>query len=177
VDPAATSAGRAAEEFPHAAIVNRARLGARLADVPAQLDAAGAGYDLVLIAAGGNDVIRGTPARAIARGLADAIARARAHGARVVVANSANVGAAPLFIWPLGALLNRRSLRARRVFARVCRAQRVSFVNFTWPPRRDPFRRDRARYFAADGLHPTADAYAHCYAVLKRRTLARALAL
>jgi lysophospholipase L1-like esterase len=176
VEPAATIAGRIAAEFPQAEVVNRAVLGARVDDVTAQLASAGDGFDVVLIAAGGNDVIRGTPPGTLAFALARAIGRARRHGARVVVANSANVGAAPLFFWPLGPLFTRRSLRVRAVFARVCRAQRACFVNFTWTTRRDPFRRDRARYFAADGLHPTADAYAHCFAVLKRRALARALA-
>ena len=81
----------------------------------------------------------------------------------VIVANSANVGAAPMFGWPLNVILSRRSLRVRRVFAQVCRRHRVRFVNFTYRFQRDAFARQREQYFAEDGLHPTSAAYGYCY--------------
>ena len=54
-------AGRLARDFPQASIENRAELGARIACVLGQLADVDAGYDAVLIAAGGNDILRRTP--------------------------------------------------------------------------------------------------------------------
>lgn len=54
-------AGRLARDFPQASIENRAELGARIACVLGQLADVNAGYDAVLIAAGGNDILRRTP--------------------------------------------------------------------------------------------------------------------
>jgi len=166
----ASVAGRLAREFPDASIENYARLGARVTTMLEQFECASGCFDAVLIAVGGNDVIHGTPERRLRAGLDAVLVRARQLSRFVIVANSANVGAAPLFGWPLNLLLSRRSLRVRRVFAQVCRQHRVRFVNFTYRGQRDAFARLRDEYFAEDRLHPSATAYGYCYAVLKRRS-------
>lgn len=163
-------AGRIAREFPHASIENHAQLGARVGNLLKQLESVSGRFDAILIGVGGNDVIRGTRERALRRGLEAVLLRAREMSRMVIVANSANVGAAPLFGWPLNLILSRRSLRVRRVFAQVCRQHRVRFVNFTYRFQRDAFARQREQFFAEDGLHPTSAAYGHCYTVLKRRS-------
>jgi lysophospholipase L1-like esterase len=173
----ASVAGRLAREFPDASVENHAEVGARVANVIDQLAAASGRFDAVLIAVGGNDVIRGTPESRVRSGLDTVLVRAREMSRFVIVANSANVGNAPLFGWPFNLLLTRRSLRLRRLFAQVCRQHRVRFVNFTYRGHRDEFARLRDEYFAEDGLHPNADAYGYCYMVLKRRSaLIRVLA-
>jgi len=170
-------AGRLARDFPLASIENRAELGARIACVLGQLREVDAGYDAVLIAAGGNDILRRTPYDALRVALEAVINRAREVAPLVIVVNSGNVGGAPLFGWPLSVVLSRRSLQVRRIFALSCRRLRAQFVNLTFVPRRDPFGRQRELYFAEDGLHPSSAAYQYCYGVLKRRTrLTRLLA-
>ena len=170
-------AGRLARDFPHASIENRAVLGARVACVLGQLAEPGGPFDAIIIAAGGNDVIRGTPHERLRAALTDVIQRARALAPLVIVVNSGNVGGAPLFCWPLNMLLSRRSLRVRRVFAQACRQLRAQFVNLTFVPERDRFARQPGLYFAEDGLHPSSAAYEYCYEVLRRRTrLGRILA-
>ena len=163
-------AGRIAREFPHASMENHAQLGARVGNLLKQLESVNGRFDAILIGVGGNDVIRGTRERALRRGLEAVLLRAREMSRMVIVANSANVGAAPLFGWPLNLILSRRSLRVRRVFAQVCRQHRVRFVNFTYRFQRDAFARQREQFFAEDGLHPTSAAYGYCYTVLKRRS-------
>ena len=169
--PAASVPGRIAAACPAVAIVNRARSGARLADVPAQLAGAGGGrWDAVLVAIGGNDVLRGTrPARA-AHDARHAIAQARRRSTRVVVASSANVGAVPAVPWPLDRLLQARTRRVRDTLADACSAHGAAFVDFYRPIGIDPFSRAPHRYFGADGLHPSDAAYALCFAVIERRT-------
>ena len=166
-----TLAGVLVAQFPSTAIENHACLGARMQDMVPQIDAAeDASYDVVLMSVGGNDIIRGTPRHLFRDALDEAIRKALALSRVVIVLNSPNVGAAPLFPWPLTILLSRRSLRIRLTFEEVCAAHPVEFVNFTFEPALDPFRRQRSVYFAADGLHPTAAAYAYCVEHLKRAT-------
>ena len=173
----ASVAGRLALEFPDASVENHAEIGARVANVLDQLSVVSGRFDAVLIAVGGNDVIRGTPESRLRSSLEAVLLRARELSRFVIVANSANVGNAPLFGWPFRLLLSRRSLRLRRVFAKACRRNRVRFVNFTYRGQRDAFARLRNEYFAEDGLHPSDVAYGYCYTVLKRRSaLIRALA-
>jgi lysophospholipase L1-like esterase len=163
-------AGRLARDFPHASIENRGELGARVADVMRQLHADEGPFDAIIIAAGGNDIIRGTRHEPLRTALTAVITRARTLAPLVIVVNSGNVGGAPLFFWPLNTVLSRRSLQVRRVFALTCRQLRAQFVNLTFVPQRDCFARRPGLYFAEDGLHPSSAAYDYCYEVLRRRT-------
>ena len=170
-------AGRLAHDFPQTSIDNRAELGARIACVRAQLADVDAGYDAVLITAGGNDILRLTSYGDLHVALEGVINRAREVAPLVIVVNSGNVGGAPLFGWPLSVLISRRSLQVRRIFVLTCRRMRAQLVNLTFAPCRDPFGRQRELYFAEDGLHPSSAAYEYCYDTLKRRTrLTRLLA-
>jgi hypothetical protein len=78
--PAASIAGLLGAAFPHVSVVNLAVNGARTLDVIMQLAGAAPGrYDLVLVHAGGNDVLRRTPfARARSAGRCADAPRAQA---------------------------------------------------------------------------------------------------
>ena len=166
-----TLAGRLIGHFPSTAVENHACIGARARDMAPQLQCAAlSAYDAVLIAVGGNDILRGTPRVAFRTQLESAITQARRLSSLVIVVNSANVGSAPLFPWPLNAMLSRRSLRVRSTFEEVCRKLDAEFVNFTFEPDADPFRQQPAIYFASDGLHPTSAAYALCVERIKSGT-------
>ena len=169
--PSETLVGHIVAQFPLTHVENHARMGARAHDMPTQLGLAEeARYDAVLIAVGGNDILRGTPRPAFQASLEQALARACALSEIVILVNCPNIGAAPLFPWPLTAILSRRSLRYRATFETVCAGHPVDFVNFTYEPKLDPFRRARSVYFASDGLHPTGAAYALCFERLKSAT-------
>ena len=173
-----TLVGHIAAQFPATTIENHARMGARAHDMQGQIGAAAlARYDAVLMAVGGNDILRGTRPADFEKALDDAIRRACALSEIVIVVNCPNIGAAPLFPWPLNVILSRRSLRYRATFEAVCAGHPVDFVNFTYAPKDDPFRRARSIYFASDGLHPTGEAYRLCFERLKTLTkLPKALA-
>lgn len=166
-----TLVGRIAAQFPATTVENHARMGARGADLKSQLQRAEAPwYDAVLIAVGGNDILRGTQPQQFRVALDQAIRVACELSTIVVVVNCPNVGAAPLFPWPLTSILSRRSLRYRATFEEVCSGHPVEFVNFIYEPKSDPFRRERAVYFASDGLHPTSAAYRLCFERLGTET-------
>jgi lysophospholipase L1-like esterase len=175
--PSETLVGHLVAHFPATCVENHARMGARAADVATQLELAEERrYDAVLIAVGGNDILRGTPRDAFQASLDRTLARACALSDVVILVNCPNVGSAPLFPWPINAILSRRSLRYRATFEAVCAGRPVEFLNFTFEPKLDPFRRARSVYFASDGLHPTGAAYRLCVERLKSATrLPRAL--
>jgi lysophospholipase L1-like esterase len=169
--PSETLVGHIVAQFPSTSFENHARMGARAGDMKAQFAlAAELRYDAVLIAVGGNDILRGTPRPAFQASLEEALAHACALSEIVILVNCPNIGAAPLFPWPVNAILSRRSLRYRATFEAVCAGHPVEFLNFTFEPKLDPFRRARSVYFASDGLHPTGAAYAFCFEQLKRAT-------
>lgn len=176
--PEDSIAGLLAETFPAVAITNRCVNGARTGDVRAQLAplvAAGERFDLVLVFAGGNDVIRLTPKdrlAADARALLAALPAALAPGGEVVWAGSANVGGSPLLASavtaPLAWWLERRTHRAMSLLAREATARGVRFVDFCRTRRSCFFARHAGLCFAPDGLHPSTYSYRLCFRRLAR---------
>lgn len=161
--------------FPQAQIVNRCHNGARVADllrqaraVRAQAKARGVDgpcFDVVLVLAGGNDVLHLTPLR----GLEDD-ARALLHTLRglarhVVWMGSADVGGSPVLRAPLNWLASWRTARTMQRLARTARAEGATFIDFS---RERRFGRDTDTYFAADGVHPSSASYRWCFEVLYR---------
>jgi lysophospholipase L1-like esterase len=169
--PEHSVAGRIAHACPGLAVVNVARSGARLGEVVEQLRRAPRRrWAAVLVVAGGNDAIGGTPERALRRAARRAVAAARRLAPRVVVATSANVGAVPIFPWPLTRLLEARSRCVRDALRDACAQPGVDFVDFFVPLDADPFGRDPDRWFGEDGVHPSSDCYELCFRTIERRT-------
>jgi lysophospholipase L1-like esterase len=148
-------------------VLNLARSGAMLADVRAQLQSAGTGFDVAVIVAGGNDILRRQRMDRIAAD-ADAVMAALAgRASRVVWLGVANMGLAPLFVPPWSWWVSARVRRARRLFLAAALRHGACYVDFFREARDDVFSRDPARYFAADGIHPSSHTYRHCYEVLR----------
>jgi lysophospholipase L1-like esterase len=158
-----------ARDFPQASVENRCAVGARVADVLETVRALPAGrrWDLVLVFAGGNDVLRFTRTAALcrqARALLRELARRSDH---VVWAGMANVGLAPLFLPPWSWLLSRRTRRVSRLLAGCAADGGVEFVDFYRERGADLFSVQPQRYYARDRVHPSAAAYAWCYARMR----------
>ncbi|MFO1413630.1 MAG: SGNH/GDSL hydrolase family protein [Burkholderiales bacterium] len=176
--PEDSIAGLLAAQFPHAAIVNRARNGARTLDALLQVaDAATARYDLVLIHVGGNDVLRRTPLRALRPQVDALVARACRLADHVVVTTTPNVGLVPAFAPPESWWLTRRSREVCRLFEDAARRHGAHYVDFFHTKATDPFSREPRRFFAEDGLHPSTDCYRYVYEdLVARAPIAAALA-
>lgn len=153
-------AGRIGARFPAATIDNRARDGATWADVPGQLGGApGAGYDIALLMAGGNDVVRLRDMAAVRADIERSIALARERAATVVVMPAGNVGNAPFFWAPLSWWMTSRARDLHAAVAAACQAQGAVYVNLFREAEDDPFAQRRDLH-AADGLHPSDAGYA-----------------
>lgn len=176
--PAHSVAGLLAADFPDVEVVNRCVAGARVADVLESLRGASwpdRHFDLVLVHAGGNDVLRGTRMAALEADTAALLSLLGRIGRRTVWLSSANVGLAPVFIAPFSWWFSARTRRAFAVVARCAARADAQFVNFVRRRSEDPFSRDAATYFASDRLHPSSASYRHCYARLKREARLAAL--
>ena len=162
-EAARSVAGLLGSAHPRLLVHNRSRDGARFAELPAQL-AAGAsegGYDVVLISAGGNDVIRGTDAKALAQALDQTFAAARARllpGGQVLVQPAGNVGNAPFFIPPVSTLMTRRAGELHTAIRAAAARHGVTYIDLYKSADQDPFVH-RPELNASDGLHPSDAGY------------------
>ena len=161
--PAASVAGLLGTAYPRLLVHNQAADGARFDAVPAQLAAApgNQGYDVVLIQAGGNDVIRGTDVAALAQVLDRSFSAAKARlrpGGVAIVQPAGNVGNAAFFLPPLSQLMSQRARELHTAARSAAARHGLVYVNLYQEAAQDPFVQ-RPELHAADGLHPSDAGY------------------
>lgn len=155
--PQASVAGLLAQAFPRLQIHNRARDGATFAQLPAQLAADGR-FDMVLVMAGGNDVVRLRSLQAVRSDIDNVVRRASERSALVVLMPAGNVGNAPFFYPPVSWLMAWRS-RQLHAFVNEAASRHGAVVVHLYRERTDdPFVKD-PRLNAPDGLHPSDAGY------------------
>jgi lysophospholipase L1-like esterase len=155
--PEASVAGLLAQAFPHLQIDNRARDGATFAQVPDQLGG-DQRFDMVLVMAGGNDVVRLRDLDALREDVHRVVRLALERGDRVVLMPAGNVGNAPFFFPPVSWLMTWRSRRLHTIVNAVAAPPGVVVVNLFRERADDPFVR-QPRLNARDGLHPADAGY------------------
>ena len=158
--PAQSLAGLIAQEHPSLKIVNRAKDGAKFADISRQLEALGnQRFDAVLVLGGGNDVIRLTGHAALATAVANTAQLARSHAKLVVMMPSGNVGNAPFFFAPLSWLMSQRSRALHQLVRQAATDNGALYVNLYKEKAEDPFAQRSDELNAKDGLHPSDAGY------------------
>lgn len=151
-------AGLLARAYPRLHIDNRASDGATFARVIGQLEATTGRYDLVLVQAGGNDVIRLRSLDDVRADIDRVAALARARGERVLLMPAGNVGNAPFFFAPVSWFMTSRA-RSMHGFVREAAARHDAvYVNLFKEKADDPFAQQPGLN-AADGLHPSDAGY------------------
>lgn len=169
--PRYSVAGRIAADQPRLEVVNRAEDGARFADVIRQLESApGARFDIVLIQAGGNDVIRFTGEDTLRAQIDDTLRLAGGKATTVIIMPSGNVGNAPFFFPPLSWTMTSRSRKLHQMVSASATATGAVYVNLFKEAAVDPFVREPQRLHATDGLHPSDDGYALWYEELRTQS-------
>jgi len=166
--PATSLAGLIAGDHAQLKIANRARDGARFADIARQLETAGSErFDVILMLGGGNDVIRFTRDEALAYEVERAVALAHSRAGLVVVMPSGNVGSAPFFFPPWSWLMTARSRSLHRTVRDAAASHGALYVNLFKEKADDPFARRPDELNAKDGLHPSDAGYRLWYDELK----------
>ena len=150
-------AGLLAQAFPALHIENRARDGATFDEVLQQLAGAGR-FDVVLVLAGGNDVIRFRDLDVVGADIDRVARRAADIAPRVVLMPAGNVGNAPFFFAPMSWLMTSRARRLHASVRGVAARQGAVYVNLFKERADDPFV-GRPDLHAIDGLHPSDAGY------------------
>jgi len=123
-----------------------------------------------LIFVGGNDVIRFSSYQAVLVAAEHALDAASSRSDHVAVVPPADVGAAPIWVWPLDAVFSRRAEMVRRAWQYAMHERaHMHLVDLRMPRHRDPFRLAPRRYYSPDGIHPSADGYALWFAQITRQ--------
>jgi lysophospholipase L1-like esterase len=163
--PEHSLAGLIARGHPTLQITNHARDGAMFADVAAQL-AAAPRHDIVLIQAGGNDVIRLRNTSELRADVQRALDAARERADVVIVMPAGNVGNAPFFFAPLSWWMTARSRAMHRIVEEEAERRGALYVSLFQERADDPFAQ-RPELNAADGLHPSDAGYRVWWQVLQ----------
>jgi lysophospholipase L1-like esterase len=153
----ASLAGLLGERFPRLRIENRARDGATFADLDGQLADPGR-FDVVLLLAGGNDVIRMRRLETIQADIERVTARASRLASLVVLMPAGNVGNARFFLPPFSWLMTWRSRRVHHFVSVAATRYGALYVDLFEEREADPFVIDPA-LTANDGLHPSDAGY------------------
>lgn len=156
--PQASLAGLLAQAYPRLQIDNRARDGATFAGVIEQLEAATARYDLVLVQAGGNDVIRLRKLDDVRADIERVATLARARGQRVLLMPAGNVGNAPFFFPPASWLMTSRARSLHGFVREAATRHQAVYINLFKDKAKDSFAQ-QPELNAADGLHPSDAGY------------------
>jgi lysophospholipase L1-like esterase len=155
--PEASVAGLLAQRFPGLQIDNRARDGATFSELMAQLDG-DERFDMVLVMAGGNDVVRLRGLEALQEDIERVMQRAGERANLVVLMPAGNVGNAPFFVAPVSWLMTWRSRRLHAIANEAASHHGAVLVNLFRESANDPFVRQQ-ELNATDGLHPSDAGY------------------
>jgi len=143
-------------------LINFAISGSTMSDVLAEqsAQAARARPDVVLVAAGANDVTHLTRIGAVTRDLERIAARLRAAspGVQIVLTASPDVGAARRLAQPLRWVAGLRTKQLNRAIAEVAESQELTLAPIA--ARTGPLFAEDPTLFASDRFHPDARGYA-----------------
>ncbi|MEO7885273.1 MAG: GDSL-type esterase/lipase family protein [Polaromonas sp.] len=158
--PAGSVAGLIGLAHPRLKVTNRAKDGAKFADIARQLEALGAQrFDAILVLGGGNDVIRLTRYETLEQDIARTAELARTHANLVVVMPCGNVGSAPFFFAPWSWLMTKRSQVLHGFVREAAKDNGALYVNLYKDKAEDPFALRPDELNAGDGLHPSDAGY------------------
>lgn len=169
--PAESVAGRLSSLL-DARIENYAKSGAVVAELEQQLSyAMRERYDLVLIQAGGNDIIKLHPLHESNRKMDRALSAIGKKSDRIALLTAGRLGYAPFFPKPIAPLMTARSLFLRSLFTSTAQKHNALYVDLLGMS--SVFDTDPGRYYAADMLHLTGSGYGVWFEKLETELRAR----
>ena len=156
--PQNSLAGLLGRDHPQLWIENRARNGARFADLAAQLTQDEQRFDIVLVQAGGNDVIRLGARQALAEAIENVTRLACEKAPLVLLMPAGNVGNAPIFFAPFSGWMTRRARELHGLVAQAAARHGAVYIRLFKERADDPFVLIPGLN-APDGLHPSDAGY------------------
>ena len=165
-----TTAGHFAATHWEYSVANLSVSGAKVADALSQIRTASSTYALVLIQAGGNDIIRFTDLGQLRADYQALLAEAKARSPKVIALSTGNLGRAPLFnFFPLNSIYTARTRAVRAVLMDEASKAGVAYVDlFKEPGTIDAINDQPGRYYAPDGLHLSDAGWALWYQDIRK---------
>lgn len=162
-----TLVGYLADQYPNADIENVSRSRQTLSGARAALErkrAEHASYTLIIIVAGGADIVFGFPLWLTRRRLGQVLDLALRQARSVLLVGPNNPGLLPLYRFPLAPWYRRRAREVTRVCEAEARARGVRFVSL-YIDHDDPV--VSRGLISADGAHPSGAGYAVWFGTIK----------
>ena len=124
-------------------------------------------HKLLLLQIGGNDILQKRDVDVVRRELTQLYIEAKKRSTHVVMISSGNVGTAARFVGTSKeGEYDRLSRQFRDMFMSAAHESTVTYVDLFQERENDVFLREPKKYFAIDGLHPSAAGYAYWYLTL-----------
>lgn len=164
--PTKSMIGLMGQAHPTWLIDNRAVNGAKFVDVVQQLQTAETGYSMVLIMAGGNDVMRGTSPELLRQHIEQALKLAHDKAPHVTVMPCGDVGLAPFFWPPISWLMSSRSKTMHALVSQAAHDDKATYISLLRAAENNPFVLQADALHSADSLHPSNAGYQEWYATL-----------
>ena len=173
-DPRDSVAGRFGRDFLDAHIVNLGKNGNKIKDLAREFNPEDyQGFNLIVIQAGGNDILRFTPLKYLEKDLRTILDKTKRVNRQVVILHSGNIGLAPFFPRPFGWVWSYRTLLVRELYTRIAKESGAVYVDLYAERKDDPFLKDVKRFYAPDLLHASGEGYGIWYNKIKE-TMERA---
>ncbi len=170
VDPKESIAGRLGNQFPNADITNLGKSGAKLKDLLLVLKEQNLQhYDLIMLQIGGNDITHFTPYYTIKSELAEVISLSNKLSPKTIILTAGNIGNAPVFHWPLTAIIQDRSLNVRAIFIEeTSKNKTVSYIDLFKSRKDDPLLKNIKKNYSSDQFHLSGDGYGIWYSSIQK---------
>jgi lysophospholipase L1-like esterase len=115
-------------------------------------------YSYILVAIGGNDIIRFHDVHGATESLREAL-QALPKTEKLILHSAGNVGASTLFPWFVRPFHTSLTISYHQAFTQVVRENGGTYVNLYLDPKVDPFTSEPHIYLSKDGLHPSSAGY------------------
>ena len=169
-DPRESIAGRLGSQFPNADITNLGLSGAKLKDLLVVLKNQNKKhYDLIVLHIGGNDITHFTAYDTIRMELAEVISLSNELSPKTILLTAGNIGNAPVFYWPLSAIIANRTLSVRKIFIdETTKNKAVSYTDLFKNREDDELVKNIKKNYAPDMFHLSGAGYEIWYHSIKK---------
>ncbi len=163
-------AGQLARDFPGVSVYNFSKNGIGTRELSEIIENnASEKADLVILQIGGMDIISLRSLKKFEPNLENIFLQAKKiGGGRVLMVSPHNVGTLPYFRPPISFLFHRRSKRVNAAIQKLVIKHEIAYADLYAKKHEDPFMKDKARYFAKDGIHPTSEGYSLWYIKIRK---------
>lgn len=161
-------AGRIAQDYPNASIVNQAINGAKTHEVFDQFPQSSSTFNIVHLQIGGNDIVRFTNLDELETSIDRLLDAATNYADTVFLLTSGNVGTSKLLPFGTRWAYTQRTKAVRSIFMKAAKKYGVVYIDIFRSPKNDPYYQNPEIYYSPDFFHPSSKGYEDWYGFVKQ---------